>query len=150
MPSHGEGSDETGATRRVAVGRVSDRRFAALVGIGAALAADGATYAGFDALRALVTRGHWVLYVYVGVFVFLATYCGAFVAWRLARRLPAAAPLPRGALLFLGFVAVYLTTGLGRIDSYDGEMMFRVDEAIVEFGHTVTLGRGWLPLALAA
>jgi hypothetical protein len=51
----------------------------------------------------------------------------------LAETRPRATPL----LLFIACAALYCLTALGRIDSFDGEMMFRVTESLVERGSLV-------------
>lgn len=107
------------------------RRHPLVVGIGAALVADAAAYAALPGFHALLSRQHWILYAYVAL---MAGALGALAAAAVPRLWAAegTGPRPNAWTLFAACLALYSLTSLGRIDSYDGEMMFRVTESLVE------------------
>jgi hypothetical protein len=116
---------------------LSRRRAVLATGLACAIVALVATYLALPGFRALLTRHHWILYLYVGVFAGLLGAGAAALVQRLsALRRPGDAgdngPPPATPLLFGAFLAIYLLTAYGRLESYDAEIMFRVTESMLE------------------
>jgi hypothetical protein len=65
---------------------LSDRRLAVTAGVICAAAAIAATYLALPDFRAILTRHHWILYLYVGLFSGVTAAALALAIRRIARR----------------------------------------------------------------
>jgi hypothetical protein len=65
---------------------VSDRRLAVTAAIACAAAAIAATYLALPDFRAILTRHHWILYLYVGLFAGVTAAALAIAIRKITRR----------------------------------------------------------------